>query len=402
MPAPVPLYQALLAKLTDLTAGRNVRLTSLRRLALLVTGIIDARSCVLAQVAHSLLAQGLTQASAAESIGRRLRRTLGDPYLQVAACYEPLLAQVIDWPALAGIKRQVVIAIDETTREERTHLLRASLSYWGGAIPLAWTTWAQNVALPQGTYWTAVDSVLERLRALLPVGLAVIIVADRLYDIPAFVDRVTTRGWHWVVRCKARGSLRFRDRQGREWALKQIVNQRVGQAGQRWKAKGWVFKDAGWRAASVVAIWGVGEKEALVVLTDLAPRWEVLRLYERRAWTECGFRSDKSKGWRWEDTQIQGLDHHEHLLLAMAWASLVVYCLGVAEATARRTAAGHPKPQHARLSLFTMGLRRAQRWLCQTLPTSINWHQPDIDAKSWTDQWYSFLSYRYVFTTVRP
>jgi hypothetical protein len=176
----------------------------------------------------------------------------------------------------------------------------------------------------------------------------------------------------------------------------------VGQAGQRWKANGWVFKDAGWRKASVVAVWGRGEKEALVVLSDLAPRWEVLRLYRRRAWTECGFRSDKGKGWGWEQSQVQGLGHQERLLLAMAWASLLVYCLGVAEAAARCAQAGHAKPQHARLSLFTMGLRRTQRWLRQTLPTVVDWHLPDIDARSWTDQWYAFLSYRFVFKSVRP
>jgi hypothetical protein len=178
------LYQALLTKLTDLCAGRGVRLTSLRRLALLVTGIIDARSCVVAQVAHCLLAQGLTGASSAESIARRLRRTLADRCLGAAECYAPLLAQVVDWPALAGPGRQVVIAADETTRQERIHLFRASLSYWGGAIPLVWTTWAQNLALPPGAYWTAIEGVFGRLRALLPAGLSVVIVADRAYDIP--------------------------------------------------------------------------------------------------------------------------------------------------------------------------------------------------------------------------
>lgn len=402
MPAPVPLYQTLLTKLVALSAGRGVRLTSLRRLALLVTGIIDARSCVVAQVAHYLLAQGLTGASSDESIARRLRRTLADRGLEAGVCYEPLLAQVVDWGALAGIKAQVVIAVDETTRQDRTHLLRASLAYWGGAIPLTWTTWAQNVALAPGAYWEAVDGVFGRLRALLPGGLSVVILADRAYDIPAFVDRVGALGWHWVVRCKAKSSLRFRDRCGREWALKDIIGQRVGQAGQRWKARGWVFKDAGWRQASVVAVWGQGEKEALVVLSDLAPGWEVLRLYRRRAWTECGFRSDKSKGWGWEQSQVQSLGHQERLLLAMAWASLVVYCVGVAEATAHRVRAGRAKPQHARLSVFTMGLRRSQRWLRQGLPTDMTWHLPDIDARAWTDQWYSFLSFQFIFTTVRP
>ena len=47
---------------------------------------------------------------------------------------------------------------------------------------------------------------------------------------------------------------------------------------------------------------------------------------------EPGFRIDKTSGWQWEASQVTDLDHVERLLVAMAWATLFVLCLGLTEA----------------------------------------------------------------------
>src|SRR3712207_7116315 len=49
---------------------------------------------------YTTLFRSLTRAASAESIARRLRRTLNDPHLDYAACYAPVLDQVLDWNAL--------------------------------------------------------------------------------------------------------------------------------------------------------------------------------------------------------------------------------------------------------------------------------------------------------------
>ena len=119
-----------------------------------------------------------------------------------------------------------------------------------------------------------------------------------------------------------------------------------------------------------------------MVITDLPPRWEVLRHYDRRFWIESGFRTDKSSGWQWEACQVTDLDHQRRLLVAMAWATLLVLCLGLADARTRpsppltRHPPPHrspPKPQHARESLFTLGLRLARRWLARTALPPFPW-----------------------------
>ena len=166
------------------------------------------------------------------------------------------------------------------------------------------------------------------MAALLPARLEVVVVADRASAIPPLLDRLQASGWHWVIRVTTTSSHRWCDAPGREHALRAVVRQHLGQPGHRWRARGCLVKDAGWRRVEVLGVWQGGAKEPLVVITDLRERWRVLRLYDRRFWGEAGFRTDTSTGWQWEASQVQGVAHHLRLLLGMAWASLVVLCGG--------------------------------------------------------------------------
>ena len=125
-----------------------------------------------------------------------------------------------------------------------------------------------------------------------------------------------------------------------------------------------------------------------------------------------GFRADKSHGWEWEQSQVQGLAHHTRLVLAMAWASLLMLVLGVAEAQRRLATVAHRprrgprrpgRPRHARASVFTLGLQQARRWLYGTAGGPLRWWLPALDAPSWRDQWHHAQA-RYCrgFQTVRP
>lgn len=322
-------------------------------------------------------------------------------------CFEPLLRTVIPWPT--GPRTPVILVIDESSKEDVLHLFRISLPYWGHALPLVWTIWEQNVPLPQGAYWAMVDAALARLAALVPAGITVWIVADRFYAIAPFLDRLTAYGWHWVVRITTTGSHRVRDAQGREWALKAWLARRVSAPGQQWKGTGGVLKTAGWRRVGIVACWAVGEREPLVVITDGAARWQALDTYARRFWIEPGFRSDKTHGWQWEASQVQGLAHHAVLLLAMAWASLLALCLGVAEARAalrhladRPIRGTPPQPRHARESVFTQGVAAIRTRLYQRDRRRVPWRLPEIMAVSWSDRWQQAQSFRVFSQTVRP
>lgn len=401
MSALVPLFHTIRTRLAALCP--TLRPASAERLALLVTGILASRSCVLARIAAELEALAVTAATCPESIERRLRRTLSDTQLE-RGCYHALVQSLVDWPALLAQTGRILLILDESSKGETLHLLQLSLAYRGSAIPLSWTVWAQNVPLPTGAYWEAMDTILDEVAALLPPQAPVLVLADRAYDIPPVIDRLTARGWHWLIRCKANGSLRFCDAQGTEHELAPLLRQQLT-PGRRWKGRGRLFKDAGWREASVVGLWARDEEAPLVVISDLPPRWELLGWYRRRAWTEPAFRHTKSKGWQWEHCQVQGVAHQQRLLLGMAWASVLTLLAGVEvarAALARQVQHRHfTRPQHARRSLFMLGLSWLPQWLAPpaVLPP---WRLTDFSPHSWNDQWLAHQRYHLIFSPVRP
>lgn len=411
MPTHCPVFQEVFQRIRTTTTPQQLPYAACQRLALLVTGILAAKSTVVAQIAAEREALRLTRATQTESIERRLRRTLNDVHLTPTVCYDPLLQQVIDWAQVVRGSQRVVVILDESTKTDQIHLLRASLPYWGGSLPLAWELWEQNVPLPEGEYWRRGEQVLARVAALVPPGLEVVVVADAFFAIPGFVDRLVRYGWHWVIRVSPCGSHRFRDHHGHETGLGERVRQQVRQPGQRWKARGAVFKDAGWYPASVVAVWAAGTEEPVVLLSDEPPHWPLVRTYDRRFWCEPGFRTDKRKGWQWESSQVQGVEHQARLLLGMAWASLVTLCLGVEEACARlaaeaaRSVEGKQagRPRHARESVFTLGLQQLRAWLYRTWRRALHWRLPDVDSVSWYDRWHQQQALRLILhPPVRP
>jgi hypothetical protein len=403
------LYHDIQSQITQCCDATTLPAASATRLALLVTGIIAAQSCVLAHVAAELDTLALTDASGPESVGRRLRRTLNDAQLTWEACYRPLLTTTLEWPRPHDACDRIVLILDESSHTDQIHLLRLSLPYRGGSLPIAWSIWTQNVPLPAGTYWEHVEAVLAQAATVLPPNREIVVLADRAYAVPALLDRLSARGWHWIVRLTTTGSHRFWPDRGEEMGLGDLIARHLPRPGCRWRSRGRVFKDAGWRPTKLVGIWGPRAKEPLVVLTDLAAEWAVLACYERRFWIETGFRNDKSRGWHWETCQVRGLAHHAVLVLALAWASVLVVCVGADAATSRlnqladvaprrqgdrwRTAKPHP----ARESLFTLGLRQIRRGLYAARHRRWRWRLPDLTAPSWTAQWRSSQSHRFVF-----
>jgi hypothetical protein len=402
------LYHTVQQQLTRLAPATPP--ASLTRLALLVTGIVAARTCVLARIAAELSALAVTGTTRADSIGRRLRRTLNDAHLQARDCYTAIVPSVLGWSQGWPDDQPVVLALDESSHRAHLHLLRLSVTYRGGSVPLAWALWPQNTPLPPGAYWDHVDRVLAAAAAQVPRGVPVVVVADRAYAVPAFIDRLHRYGWHWVIRVSSHGAHRWQDATGREHALAEVVATQVPAPGRRWRTRGAFAKKAGWRTANLVAVWGRTAAEPLVVLTDLPPAWQVLRLYERRFWIEAGFRADKRAGWQWEASQVRDQDHQQVLLVALAWASLLALCLGaeraaqrLADLTTRPTSRRPWRPTHARLSLCSLGIEAIRAWLYHGRATPFTWQLPQPTGPSWSTQWRASLSSALIFhPPVRP
>jgi len=137
--------------------------------------------------------------------------------------------------------------------------------------------------------------VLAQVATMLRAGAAPAVIADRAFGCPVFTDPVAARGWDWLVRVQ--GQTRFRDQSGRV----QPLRRQVSSAGQRWKGRGCLFKDAGWRQASAVVLWGRNHREPLLLASSLPLGWDLLALYKKRTAieivpTRCATSSDEVIG----------------------------------------------------------------------------------------------------------
>lgn len=359
-----------------------------KRLVWWVLGILLARSIVLSQIAAAqagFCGGSITE----ESHERHLRRIENDVRISWENTYAPAVRRVLKW------KRawRLTILMDESGHTDQYRVLLAALWYRGRAVPLAWVEWRAQQPL-EVSYWALVDTLLDRVAQIVPAGLQVVIIADRAFGNPAFTDRVAARGWDWLVRIQ--GQTCFRDCQGRRWQ----ASQTLPQPGGRWKGQGHLFKKQGWRAASLVAFWDHQHREPLLLASNLPPTWELIQLYQCRGAIECLFRDWKSQGWQWESSQVDDPAHWPVLLVGLAWATLVVLCLGDQVAEETLTQLAHPRrtvPRLGKRSLFTLGRERLQARLYRTVDTPVRWELSKFEAPTWHQQVYNYHARAYVF-----
>jgi len=362
--------------------------SSRERLALLVSGVIEARSSRPARIAAAICKLGLSQAEP-ESVERRLRRTQNDPELQAHLCVDPLVRQQLQ----AGRPQKLVLLLDPTCQDDRIVLVMASVWYRGRALPLAWTSWPANQPLTGAGFWERIRALLAHVARLLPAGVSVTWLADRAFGTPHFTDAVAAYGWHGVVRVQ--GQTCYRDRCGRERRLRDLVSG----PGQRAKGRGEVFKKQGWRTASVVAFWGRRHQSPLLLVSDQPIGWDLVALYRQRYGIEGSFRDYKSDGWELERSQVTDLEHVERLLLGLALASWLVTWVGAQRAAGylQRPPTGQrrTRPYVAKYSLFALGLQAFARYLARW-PID-DWHLTDWQAPNWSTQITQHHTKAYVF-----
>jgi hypothetical protein len=395
MPAEIVHEQIKLELARHLDAG--VDPASRERLALLVSGIIESGSACPARIAAAIRKLGLSGAKT-ESVERQIRRIENDPELTASLCVHPFARAHLRW----GKPKRLLLIMDPSSQDKRVVMLTVAVWYRGRALPVAWACWPANTPLVGPRFWERVKGVLAEVASLLPVGVEVTWLADRAFGTPAFTDQVAAYGWHWLVRVQ--GQTHFLDRAGHEGCVRDLVSG----PGRRAKRRGWVFKKAGWREASVVAFWGQTHTAPLLLVSDLPAGWDLIAIYRQRYAIEAMFRDYKSAGWQWEKGQVVVLAHLQRLLVGMALASWLVICAGTREADQ----ALHRQPTGKRRticydgkrSLFTLGCQNFARWVEKL--GALCWQLTDWHASNWSKQIYSHHAWAFVFpqlpAPVRP
>ena len=438
-PAPAseqPLYASLLTWIEAALRDQGHPRPTCKRLALLVAGLLDGEQGTPSAIARSAFTQGIGTAQQEPSVARRVARLLDDPHLD-PACLLPDLATAVLPTLLADVCRAhthtggaqphhathharwigVRLIVDETTHTDQTHVLVVGLAYRGTVLPLGVRTWPQTTALPDGTYWSALGSLLWEVRAALPAVLRdhVLVLADRAYGVPRLFDLLAALGWQGVIRVQGQTRVQLAD--GTERALRTLVPR----PGTQWTgytsplppasdaacapAPLPVFKRAGWRALHVVAAWAEGQAEPWLLVTTLAPSPARLADYAARWAIERLFLAWKSHGWPLETTRVTAPRLLARLLtgyvIATWWLLAAALPVAAAHLAALARHAGRPQPYPVQLrlplfpptppvpakrSLLTYGRQAFHQTPGRSATPPLCWRFPDWDAAPWAVQ----------------
>ena len=360
-----------------------------RGLAEWVTGVLAADSGGESAVLAALAREGLeTQAARA-----RLREVLCDgaeraapcaTSLDVEACFAPLLAWVVSWWAGDTLP----IAIDATNLRAHEVVLSISVLYRSCAIPVAW------VVLPhrgKGAWMPHLVRLLGLLAPAVPDGMRVLVMSDQGLWSPTLWGQIQTPGWHPVMRIRPDATF------ASAGLRRQQARALVPGPGWCWVGEGIAYKDPAKQiACTLVVVWGTGQKDPWLLLTDLTPDEVDGSWYGLRVWIELGFRALKSFGWDWERTRRTNPLRIARHWLALAIATLLSLAVGtrLEEAALRGIPPGRlrrprrrPPQRERQRSVFALGrawlhrrVLRGERWWRQLwlLPEQLPTLAPDI------------------------
>lgn len=447
-PAEVPtqsrsLYATMLAWTIERLQGHGYARPACKRVALLLLGLVGGERATPAGVAAAVHGLAITPATE-ESIARRLARLLDDERLNperlVPALFGDLLPVLLRGLVAAHQANEAAgafhhrrflplqLVVDESSVEDRVHILAIGLAYQGLVLPLGVRCWPQNVTLPEGEYWTQVGGLLWEVRALLPPELRdhVLLLADRGYGVPRMIDLCRSLDWAWLLRIQREARVRLADgtevparqltpRPGTVWlgAAKAPADEPLGPTEQD-EAVG-VFKAAGWRQCRLAAAWAVGQAEPWLLVTSLTTGAQRLRTYAERWAIERLFLAWKSHGWDLEGGGLRDPARLGRLLAGLAAATLwrVALALPVAadqlQALAARAGARPLAPRQlplpwdppppddlvlptgtrpwaAKFSLLTWGAKVLARVDLRTTTPALCWELPAWEAPTWFQQ----------------
>ena len=322
MPRPTPLYDWATRVAT---AFPDLPPATARVLADWSYGLVLAHACGLSAVALALAA---VFGQAVNTVRQRLREFYqptdakagrGRTALDAATCCGPL----VRWIAAGWTDERLAVALDVTNLGDRFHVLTAAIVYRGCSIPVAWAILPGGVKDPWNPHWVR---LLDRVSAALGDGWTVLVLTDRGLESAELFRAITARGFHPLMRVKARGSFRPSG-----WHRFYPLGSFAAQNGCRFAASGTAYQSAPLEC-TLLACRVAGYADAWVVLTDLPassadPCW-----YALRSRIEQGFQVIKSGGWPWQRTRMTHPDRAERLWVAVSVATLwLVEVGGLAE-----------------------------------------------------------------------
>lgn len=354
------LYNQLNEKLRELVHVKNSK--QVTNWIWIVVGILQSDSCNLSKAANFL-----PMATKVESRVTLMRRRLMNSNVKVWSFYK----KVLDHVFLGWSNVEATIILDGAMLfGDRWQVFRISLLHGGRAVPLAWTV-IEGKGLVKVN---KLKSVLEKVQRFLKEHVKeVLFLADAGFRDCDWAQVCKELGWNYGIRIACNTYITLPD------STSNRLDVLVPEYRNRYFQNTLLTLQAKLKT-NVSMTWTTdkqGKPEMVAVISNQIASRARLREYGRRMGIEQSFRDDKSGGFDLEHTRLQHAKRIDHLLLAVAIATVWCHELGEFVLKQGDDARCQVDPSHTRtLSLFQLGLR----WLKRFLATALN-HLPVFNAR---------------------
>jgi len=345
------LYDRLDEKLRELVHVKNSK--QVTNWIWIVVGILQSDACNLSKAANFLPME-----TKAESRVTLIRRWLMNSNIKVWGFYKKVLEHVFSgWSNV-----EATIILDGVMLfGDRWQVFRVSLLHGGRAVPLAWRV-VEGKGLVQVN---KLKSMLEKVQRFLKDRVKeVLFLADAGFRDCDWAQLCEELGWNYGIRVACNSYIMLPD--GTSNRLDVLVPEYCNRYFQN------VLLTLQAKLQTNVSVtWTTdknGNPEMVPVITNQRACRARLREYGRRMAIEQSFRDDKSGGFDLHHTRLQHAKRIDHLLLAVAIATLWCHELGEFVLKQGDNARCQVDPSHTRtLSLFQLGLRWLKRFLATAL-----------------------------------
>lgn len=353
------LYNRLSEKLRALVLVKNRK--QVTNWIWIIVGILQSESVNLSQIANSL-----PMATKAESRVTLIRRWLMNPQVKVWQFYKKVLKHVLSgWSQMEAylILDGVMIFGD------RWQIFRVSLRHGCRAIPIAWTIVEGNGLVKVNKLKDMLEKVQRFLKRYVK---RVTLLADAGFRDCDWAQLCLKLGWNYAIRIACNTYITLPE------GTSDRLDHWVPINRNRYFQNVLLTRETKLQT-NVSVTWTTdakGQPEMVAIITDQIACRVRLREYGYRMSIEQSFRDDKSGGFDLEHTRLQHAQRIDHLLLAMAIATLWCHELGEFVLKQGEPARCLVDPAHERtLSLFQLGLR----WLKRILATGLHF-LPEFQA----------------------
>ena len=341
------LYNELNEKMSELVKVKNRK--QLANWIWIIVGIIQSESCNLSKIANYLPME-----TEAESRVTLVRRWLMNPHVKVWKFYKKILEHVLaDWSSVEAF----IILDGVMVYGDRWQIFRVSLQHGCRAIPLGWVV-VSGKGLVKAS---RLKKMLEKVNNLLKKQFkSVTFLADAGFRGCDWANLCEELGWNYGIRVACNTYITLPD--GRSDRLDVLVPQGCNRYFQNI-----LLTQEVKLKTNVSVTWTTdknGQPEMVAVISKQIACRARLREYARRMSIEQSFRDDKSSGFDMAHIRLQHAERINHLLLALAIATIWCHELGehvLAQGESVRRQI-YPGPTRE-LSLFQLGLRWLKRAL---------------------------------------